>query len=195
MSRLFFGILEENRGFMNIESRWQSFFGEQVPIAYLLRPRNVGVWFRIHSLPGSKRYPDNEAEVQEILRRHNIIAGEVLGENVECALFFPEYGLEKLLPILPDLASASLFYHYENEEGTDITQMATQVIWEPHQFDFLLRMVANDEIRYVSWMNLESGEVFAPYDGGADLFLSSTQRRDELRARYVDWLSRHPQGF
>ena len=181
--------------FMNIKGRWQLFFGEQVPIAYLLRPQNADRWFRIHSLPESKRYPENEAEMRDVLRRHDLIASEVLGENAECGLFFPEHSLRKLLPILSCVASATLFHHYENaEDGADITQMATQVVWQARQFDPLLRLVANDEIRYVSWINLESGEVFAPYDGGADLFLSSTQRRDDLRAHYVDWLSRHPEG-
>ena len=180
---------------MSIKNRWRTFFGEQVPIAYLLRPRNADTWFRVHSLPESKRYPEDEAEMREVLRRHNAIVGDVLGENAECALFFPEYGQRKLLPILPLVASATIFYHYENtEEGADIIQMAIQVDWEAHQFDSLLRMVANDEIRYISWMNLESGEVLAPYDGGADLFLSSTRRRDELRARYADWTSRHAEG-
>ncbi|BCM90088.1 hypothetical protein IAD21_01939 [Abditibacteriota bacterium] len=179
---------------MSIKDTWQSFFGDGVPIAYLLRKSNANVWFRIHSLPDSKRYPEDEGEMQETLRRHNTVASEVLQENAACVLFFPEYAIKKLAPIFSEVASASLFYHYEDEDA-DIMQYALETVWQPHKFDPVLRLVANDEICYVSWLNSESGEIFAPYDGGADLFLSSTQRRDELRARYSSWLSRHPQGL
>ncbi|MFI1658293.1 hypothetical protein ACH4ZU_25780 [Streptomyces sp. NPDC020472] len=34
-----------------------------------------------------------------------------------------------------------------------------------------------------------------PYDGGADVFLTSPVERNRLRARHADWLSRHPAGL
>ncbi len=179
---------------MELQEIWRSFYGVQVPIAYLLRPQKRDVWFRIHSSPESKRYPTDEGEMQEVLHRHNVVASEVLEENVACALFVPDYALEKLKPVFPEVLSATLFCHYENEDA-EITQKALRVTWEPHQFDPILRYIANDEICYGSWMNLKSGEIFAPYDGGANLFLNSTQRRDELRTRNSAWLSCHPEGF
>ncbi|MGW4549632.1 DUF3885 domain-containing protein [Streptomyces violaceorubidus] len=32
-------------------------------------------------------------------------------------------------------------------------------------------------------------------DGGADVFLTTSQERDRVRARHTDWLSRHPSGL
>lgn len=42
---------------------------------------------------------------------------------------------------------------------------------------------------------LETGEAYHPYDGGADLFLGSSERRDVLKKKYNRWLSRHPRGL
>jgi hypothetical protein len=40
-----------------------------------------------------------------------------------------------------------------------------------------------------------TGRVYAPYDGGADLFLSSESERDQYREKYSAWLSAHPSGL
>jgi len=42
---------------------------------------------------------------------------------------------------------------------------------------------------------LDTGAVYAPYDGGADLFFPSTWERDLARDRYRAWLSRDPGGL
>jgi hypothetical protein len=34
-----------------------------------------------------------------------------------------------------------------------------------------------------------------PYDGGADFILPNSQSRDQLKARFADWLSSHPRGL
>ncbi|MEV8098949.1 hypothetical protein [Kitasatospora sp. NPDC085879] len=33
-----------------------------------------------------------------------------------------------------------------------------------------------------------------PYDGGADVFLTTAEERDRMRDRHADWLSGHPGG-
>ena len=166
---------------MNIPSLWRSFYAENSPIAYWLREQIPDLWFRVHSLPQSKRYAESEGETSEILRRHNRVASEILGENASCVVFFPSYA---------DHVDPSLFADFEwqffeqfRTEDLQITLFAAETKWQNHQFDAILRRVANDEIRYISWMNVQTGEIFAPYDGGADLFLSSTERRDFLKTK------------
>jgi hypothetical protein len=34
-----------------------------------------------------------------------------------------------------------------------------------------------------------------PYDGGADVFLTTPEERDRMRDRHADWLSSHPSGL
>jgi hypothetical protein len=40
-----------------------------------------------------------------------------------------------------------------------------------------------------------TGRVYAPYDGGADLFVETEAERDALRTKYSGWLSTHPSGL
>jgi hypothetical protein len=37
--------------------------------------------------------------------------------------------------------------------------------------------------------------VYHPYDGGADVILTTNTERDQLRSRHTDWLSVHPSGL
>lgn len=37
-----------------------------------------GRWVRFHTLPGSKRYPETEAEYETILARHNTVLAELM---------------------------------------------------------------------------------------------------------------------
>lgn len=174
---------------MNNLSLWRSFYGERDPIAYLLRQNDTDFWLRVHSLPESKRYAQNEAETREILRRHHLLASEVLADDA-CILFFPSYASKKFSALFRGFNS-EIFASYIEPE---ITLCAALTQWKTGAFDEILRCAANDEFRYISFLNTRSGEIFAPYDGGADLFLMSATRRDTLRARFHNWLSSHPQG-
>ncbi|WP_443333951.1 DUF3885 domain-containing protein [Streptomyces sp. CB02056] len=37
--------------------------------------------------------------------------------------------------------------------------------------------------------------LYHPYDGGADVYLASTEERDRLKERHAGWLSGHPNGL
>lgn len=178
---------------MNIQALWRSFYAEKSPLAFLLREQMPERWLRVHSLPRSKRYAHNQDEAREVLRRYNCVASEVLDEAAPCALFFPGYA-RRVVPAVFDPLDRQFFYRFRTEI-LRLAMFTAQTRWQSHKFEALLCRVADDEVRFVLWMNLGSGEIFAPYDGGADLFLSSTERRDALRARYAPWLSAHPEGL
>ncbi len=178
---------------MDIPQLWRSFYPGQSPISYVLREQISEKWFRIHSLPDSKRYAENQSEEQEILRRHNSVADEILGGDHSCVMFFPGHSI-RAYPSLFSGFERQFFYRFRNEDYSRLTMFAAHTLWRTHKFDEILIRVAHWDITRVLWMNTLSGEIFAPYDGGADLFLASTERRDKLRARYVDWLSSHPEG-
>jgi hypothetical protein len=58
----------------------------------------------------------------------------------------------------------------------------------------VLVAIAEDRLRAL-WLETNSGEIYAPYDGGADLILADPGRRDALAGRYRDWLSARPDGL
>jgi hypothetical protein len=163
-------------------------------------------WLRFHSLPGSRRYAETGDETSIILDRQNIIAAEVLGNETSCWMIGHLYASDgdaneddawrrehrqhfqrnkmKRIQRLPDPHDPDVTY--------DI--FATKAVWRRGVFDETLRAIANDEVR-VMWMSDVTGAIFAPYDGGMDLILASTDHIRALKLSHSDWLSPHPEAY
>jgi len=164
---------------------WQSRYGEVGPIAHQLRRAAAGhTWVRFYALPFGKRYAESAAEHREVLRRAELLAIALLGTRAACWLVQWQ--------VLPLQANLSL---PEPEDDFDWLGRVTQSNWQPGRFTRLLTDVANDRAGPLLWINRESGAIFAPYDGGFDLFPASTTERDRMRERYADWLSDRPDGL
>ncbi|MDJ1503014.1 DUF3885 domain-containing protein [Xanthocytophaga agilis] len=58
---------------------WSSTFPDTLPISHYFKYDYSDRWFRIHSLPESKRYADNEEEWNILLHRQNTIISDLLG--------------------------------------------------------------------------------------------------------------------
>lgn len=67
--------------------------------------------------------------------------------------------------------------------------------WRAATHDAKLLSIADDQPRRAIWMKVDDGSVFAPYDGGFDLFPTSWEAVGRLRAQWPDWLSSHPAGL
>jgi hypothetical protein len=162
-------------------------------------------WLRVHSLPHSKRYAETDSEYEELLRRHNQLALEVLGSDEPAVLFlhiwgdatdfpsnFSEFGWAAQL----ELKSATpTVYPTPEVDGPNLVVAGFSIRWSPRAWDSLLRDVADDRLSSVVVLNPETGEAYAPYDGGADLFLTNAARRATLATRWASWLSKHPDGL
>lgn len=70
---------------------WQTRYSESLPINYELKTVYPERWFRIHSLPESKRYAENESEYQIILDRQNTLINDLIGDNTEIVVSFGLY--------------------------------------------------------------------------------------------------------
>ena len=68
---------------------WKNNYGDIPPLAHILREVILAdKWFRIHNLPGSKRYADNDDEMQIILNRQNTLITDLIGDAQEYLLLF-----------------------------------------------------------------------------------------------------------
>jgi hypothetical protein len=67
--------------------------------------------------------------------------------------------------------------------------------WRAGASNAKLLSIADDEPRRAVWMRCDNGAVFAPYDGGFDLFPASWEAVRQLKAAWPDWLSDHPAGL
>jgi hypothetical protein len=166
---------------------WNEHFPESAPVGYLLRQIYPERWLRIHSLPESKRYADTAEEYVELLRRHNEVATDVLGAGSQCYLI-EGFWVES------DEGGGGWVLTVEGEE-LPLRLEVTETTWDYGRFDALLREVADWTRANVVFASRESGRIYAPYDGGADLICRDEQERHKFKGAYRAWLSRHPAGL
>lgn len=183
-----------------ISQRWKASFGSAHPVGFLCRTELQPRWLRIHSLPLSKRYPDNDNERTELVRRHLEVAAALLGEQASCTLFLRSFG-----PV--DEMNAGLILGFERSDLTHLPELsviddheelhffATPFPWNEERLKQLILAVADELSGPMFFTNLERGTAYAPYDGGADLFFSSRHEVDVARTRWTDWLSDRSDGL
>jgi hypothetical protein len=182
---------------------WQTTYPACPPVGYKLRQAYGMRWFRIHSLPGSKRYAQNDGDYQEILRRQNTVLSDVLGRDQPFVLVTtgfeetPSHSLQQ--PTAVELCPASqpfLSVRLEDDAAAWPWHFfMNELVWKPGMADTLLLRVADEVVANVLFVSVAHHRVFAAYDGGAEIILPTTRDRDDMRHRYGDWLSSHPLGL
>jgi hypothetical protein len=188
-------------GFETIWRRWHKGYA---PLGHRLRDAGAPNWVRFHSLPGSKRYADDAQEDAVVRARWNTLAGEVLGEGLPCWLvsarwpqpdledyktedaFGARYGLE------PAMTFASEDQEAEGSASEPWTALAAPLTWRSGAYDELFDAIAAGSTWGWLWLSHRTGAVFAPYDGGVDLFPTAADEADRLRRQYAEWLPDHP---
>jgi len=181
---------------------WQRGFDGVPLVAHLLRETFADRWLRIHSLPDSQRYATNDEEYAELLRRQSIALTDVIGTR--CVIFVTDPN-DDLLAQLAAVAADTpvrvdrISIGELNPAGFDEYAMwqiyACDVTLADGCIDFLLRLVADDEIRNTIIVDHTYTHICHPYDGGMDLVLADTSERESYRERYSAWLSQHPTGM
>ncbi len=184
------GLMSRNAS--AIAAEWTLRFGDFAPLGFVCRGKLHSRWVRIHSLPGSKRYPDSEPEYTELLRRHNEAATIVLGDGEACIAFFVSFGEEEEPPFLDAVTIPELSSFPDAE---DCTIAAAPIVWQQGHFDRVIRAVADETFRGVLIANLRRRTAYAPYDGGADLIFESQDAARQGRDRLSDWLSMRADGL
>lgn len=184
---------------------WNGKFDNFTPEAHNLKYAYKSRWVRFHSLPESKRYPENESEYLEILSRHNLVLQELCGKGSKVFVVLPEYSEEPVpsqpRPELVKLFSASepwctLAQHEDDDDYESYWHLhVSEIEFPSSELNSLFRMVANDEVGNIMIICPSKGIVFHPYDGGVDIVLASPEERDHLKEKHGEWLSSHPEGF
>lgn len=185
---------------------WKETYPNSPPVGYLLRETYPDIWFRIHSLPSSKRYAETENDYEEILKRHNLILSDLLGKGSNYILITTTYSSNKLpehdqsqIDILAVnkqyLSSLAKHELEESDEPYYWHFFMTEMNWEEKSIDNLLKLVADEELRDIQIVGVEQNCVYHPYDGGADIFMKDELKRNLVKSKYSSWLSTHPLGL
>ncbi|MFF4879653.1 hypothetical protein [Micromonospora sp. NPDC000668] len=185
---------------------WEQRWPECPPFAHWLRGRYPDRWVRFHSLPGSKRYADNDSEYAIVLDRHYTVLSElgpgavllvVTSEWTEGPATTPRMWLRRSEVAPSAWHWQTLLEDREDEPEYRIyTQLYAETVpWRRGAIDVLLRAVADDELANVILAPNDFRWLYHPYDGGADVILPTQEQRDALKARHPDWLSEQPSGL
>lgn len=180
----------------SFDQEWGKFHGEVPPLAFVLREVAGKPWVRFHALPNSDRYPTNRVERREVRKRTIVLGDEFLGEGAPCWLVqcrIEEYEKPYWKPLSAQL-DPQLRYR-DTEDDFHWLASALPVIWDAKEFNDLLVEVSNDRTGPTLWFSRKTGKVFAPYDGGFDLFPTTEAEVVELKQRHSEWLSPELSGL
>ncbi|MFE6717656.1 hypothetical protein ACFVDU_08720 [Streptomyces albidoflavus] len=177
---------------------WEQRWPGCPPVGYKLRTAHRERWVRFHSLPESKRYPGDESEYAVVLDRYNTVL-DALFAGGDVYVITPVWSNEaRTLPFRQeDGYWRSLLV--EDDPDPDFRTychlFAARHRWRHGCLDEVLRATADDEVSGVLITDTGMRRVHHPYDGGADVLLTTPEERDRMRDRHADWLSRHPSGL
>lgn len=185
------------------KSFWQTQYPEAYPIGYELKWIYSNRWFRIHSLPDSKRYAESTREYQILLSRQNEIISDLIGEEIELIFLFGLYagdltndnyhqidGLGKFNKVETLDLHKIRPEEYEETFLYDIFIKTTK--WKSNEYNSLLKLIADFEIKMM-FICPEKNRIINPYDGGVDIIMETEQLRDITKQKYYKWLSKHPE--
>lgn len=149
-------------------------------------------------MPGSKRYAEDESEYAIILERYNTVLEELFA-GTDIYVIVPEITSEPEVPShRPDAGYWRTVPVQDSVDPRYCTYYHLFFVRRPWRYgclDDLLRGVADEDVVEVLITDTQMRRIHHPYDGGADVFLTSTAERDRFRDWHADWLSGHPSGL
>lgn len=183
---------------------WTKHFPNAAPVGWDLRSSLPDRWVRFHSLPGSKRYPENAKDRAIVEERAELLFRAVLGQNGPWYLYAYVYEPD---PALPFEVAEHWTYHgvpltkaFTCPEDAD-PDASTIIVFggEMKRFDAhfgeAVLGIAEDKSARAAWVSPTARTVFAPYDGGFDLITATPQQASELRRTHKKWLSKRADGL
>jgi hypothetical protein len=188
---------------------WTLNYPDTVPISYLFKQDYSDRWFRIHSLPESKRYADDENEWGILLSRQNEIITDLFGLETPILFVTGEYNWDDNRPIhLTDeekIFKPFSFIRLDNielnkidseqyDESNIYRPAFTKTVWKPNYHDNILREIATNNI-IAFFVSFDKNVIVAPYDGGIDFVLKDSLTKDYYKNKYRKWLSEREDGL
>ena len=186
-------------------AEWHMHFPGCEPVAHRLREAFSCRWVRFHRLPGSKRYPETDAEYATVLDRQNRILDELAGPETRVVLLTTEYSWSaEPTPDRPELRALDaaakpwrsvLMHDQDFIEPCFWHLFASEWEWRPGVLDPILRLVADDIVANVMVVDPNGRWLHHPYDGGMDVILESSEARNLIKSAHADWLSSRSDGM
>lgn len=187
---------------------WNAMYPESIPISHFFRHDYSNRWFRIHSLPQSKRYAENDEEWDILLSRQNQLINDLFNDNTKVLLVTGGYNWGEQTTFITDeeevfkpykfvrLDNISLFEKNPNEYDKEEIYIPAfaETVWTLNDHNNLLKAIATDTVR-AFFLSFDKNIIIAPYDGGIDIVLKDHHTRDNYKEKYKHWLSERKDGL
>ena len=188
---------------------WSANYPATIPLTYYFRCNYQDRWFRIHSLPDSKRYAENDEDWSILLTRQNNIIKDLLNDSSKLYAVIGEYdfdGSNETPIFLGNAMFADLKFNRldiidlhkispdEYENGTTYRPYITELNWKENKYDHILKSIANYESS-LFFISIDKKCLIAPYDGGVDFVLETNNIKNTYKTKYKDWLSNREDGL
>ncbi|MGW4386507.1 DUF3885 domain-containing protein [Streptomyces sp. NPDC004685] len=177
---------------------WQQHWPNCPPVGYKLRDPYRDVWVRFHSLPESKRYAEDESEYTVVLERYNTVLDELFA-GADVYVITPLWTAEAEVSPCRSVAEYWQSLLVEDDPDPEFRTychlFAARRPWSRGCIDESLRDIADHKVAGMLITDIRMQRIHHPYDGGADVFLATSEERDTMRDRHADWLSSHPSGL
>ena len=161
-------------------------FNTCYPVAFLMRNYRTEWWFRIHSLPESKRYPNSDADWDILLARHHALADAVLEPVATCRVTYAQFsGVPFPESDLPSLQWRP--FRRVGPVGESLDSWIASASWDFETFAPWIRKRSADELAFIGFHSTATDAVYMPYDGGADVFSLQPDFLDKIRERFNEW--------
>jgi hypothetical protein len=158
------------------------------PVAFLMREHRTDWWFRIHSLPESKRYPDSSEDWNILLARHRALSDAVLDSGTICRVTYAQFaGFPFPESDLPELDWKP--FRELGPEGDSLDSWMASAPWCFDTFEPWIRRRSSDELAFIGFHSITTDSVYMPYDGGADVFSLRPDLLTKIREQFQEWQS------
>jgi hypothetical protein len=186
---------------------WAATFPNCPPYPPMLRSACPERWLRIHSLPRAKRYATTANEKRLLLERHETVADRLLSsDRASCALVVtyangyrgkgePSSVTSRKMEIATEWLEPAWRDSSIDDDLDETVFAVSPFTYRRGDLAPLIVDVADDRTASLLMFNMESGRAYAPYDGGADLFFTSSEERDQARRDFSKWLSPRSDGL
>jgi hypothetical protein len=186
------------------DEAWNTAWPGCPPVAGRMRDLRRERWVRFHTLPDAKRYATTPAEHAEILHRHHTLLTALAADAGTLTAITRSWSATSD-PTPRHATVAATTPDATHWRSDDLAWEPGFSSWQHHYIspaalagpalDELLLCVADDMTDGVILTDDTCAWAYHPYDGGADVFTTTTQARHELAAAHADWLAppaRHP---
>jgi hypothetical protein len=167
---------------------WNKKYADLQPVsAYFWKPFQ-STWFRIHSLPESKRYANTLEEYEEIFYRQNTLLNEFIPQNTQIQI------------VINYIESSNELFEIYNFENIGVLicdevvyqSFVMETSWQTNCINDILKAIADDEIK---GFIIAPKALIAPYDGGMNFYLKDITTKEFFKNKYKMWLSSREDGM